>query len=103
MAVSYGRDRIRVNAICPGLIRTRLTADIADGAARRAADGHGIPIGRVGEPEDIARCALFLASDDAAFGRAVSGASPERGSPVAEPACVSSAARGGGRTPSPRS
>ena len=67
MAVSYGRDRIRVNAICPGVIRTRLTADIVDRAAQAAAEGRGIPIGRVGEPEDIARCALFLASDDASW------------------------------------
>jgi NAD(P)-dependent dehydrogenase (short-subunit alcohol dehydrogenase family) len=67
MAVSCGPDRIRVNAICPGLIRTRLTADIADAAARRAAAGEGVPLGRVGEPEDIARCALFLASDDSSF------------------------------------
>jgi NAD(P)-dependent dehydrogenase (short-subunit alcohol dehydrogenase family) len=67
MAVSCGPDRIRVNAICPGLIRTRLTADIVDGAERRAAAGQGIPLGRVGEPEDIARCALFLASDAASF------------------------------------
>jgi len=71
MAASYGRDGIRVNAICPGVIRTRLTADIVDGAERAAREGHGIPLGRVGEPEDIARCALFLASDDAGF---VSGA-----------------------------
>jgi NAD(P)-dependent dehydrogenase (short-subunit alcohol dehydrogenase family) len=71
MAASYGRDGIRVNAICPGTIRTRLTADIVEGAERAAREGHGIPLGRVGEPEDIARCALFLASDDAAF---VSGA-----------------------------
>jgi NAD(P)-dependent dehydrogenase (short-subunit alcohol dehydrogenase family) len=71
MAASYGRDGIRVNAICPGVIRTRLTADIVDGAERAAKDGRGIPLGRVGEPEDIARCALFLASDDAGF---VSGA-----------------------------
>jgi len=63
MAASYGADGIRVNAICPGTIRTRLTADIIDAAARDAAAGHGIPLGRVGEPEDIARCALFLASD----------------------------------------
>jgi NAD(P)-dependent dehydrogenase (short-subunit alcohol dehydrogenase family) len=71
MAASYGRDGIRVNAICPGTIRTRLTADIVDRVERAAKEGHGIPLGRVGEPEDIARCALFLASDDAAF---VSGA-----------------------------
>jgi len=71
MAASYGRDGIRVNAICPGTIRTRLTADIVARAEQAAREGHGIPLGRVGEPEDIARCALFLASDDAAF---VSGA-----------------------------
>ena len=67
MAASYGRDRIRVNAICPGTIRTRLTADIIQRAERDAAEGRGIPLGRVGEPEDIARCALFLASDDASW------------------------------------
>lgn len=67
MAASYGRDRIRVNAICPGTIRTRLTADIIERVERDAADGRGIPLGRVGEPEDVARCALFLASDDASF------------------------------------
>jgi meso-butanediol dehydrogenase/(S,S)-butanediol dehydrogenase/diacetyl reductase len=67
MAASYGRDGIRVNAICPGTIRTRLTADIVERVERAAQEGHGIPLGRVGEPEDIARCALFLASDEAAF------------------------------------
>src|SRR5216684_1808538 len=67
MAASYGRDRIRVNAICPGTIRTRLTADIIERSERDAAEGRGIPLGRVGEPEDIARCALFLASDDASW------------------------------------
>jgi len=67
MAASYGRDGIRVNAICPGTIRTRLTADIVDHVERSAKEGRGIPLGRVGEPEDIARCALFLASDDASF------------------------------------
>jgi NAD(P)-dependent dehydrogenase (short-subunit alcohol dehydrogenase family) len=67
MAASYGRDRIRVNAICPGTIRTRLTADIIARVEQEAAEGRGIPLGRVGEPEDIARCALFLASDDASW------------------------------------
>ena len=64
MAASYG---IRVNAICPGTIRTRLTADIVDRVESAAKEGRGIPLGRVGEPEDIARCALFLASDDASW------------------------------------
>jgi len=67
MAASYGRDRIRVNAICPGTIRTRLTADFIERAERDAAEGRGIPLGRVGEPEDIASCALFLASDEASW------------------------------------
>jgi len=67
MAVSLGKDRIRVNAICPGLIRTRLTVDIVEAAENAAAEDDGIPIGRVGEPEDIARCALFLASDASSF------------------------------------
>jgi len=67
MAASYGRDRIRVNAICPGTIRTRLTADIVERVESAAKEGRGIPLGRVGEPEDIARCALFLASDAAGF------------------------------------
>jgi NAD(P)-dependent dehydrogenase (short-subunit alcohol dehydrogenase family) len=67
MAASYGSDRIRVNAICPGTIRTRLTADIIDRVESEVAAGRQIPLGRVGEPEDIARCALFLASDDAAW------------------------------------
>jgi len=67
MAASYGSDRIRVNAICPGTIRTRLTADIIDRVEREVAEGRNIPLGRVGEPEDIARCALFLASDEAAW------------------------------------
>ena len=67
MAVSLGKDRIRVNAICPGLIRTRLTVDVVEAAENAAAEDDGIPIGRVGEPEDIARCALFLASDASSF------------------------------------
>ena len=67
MAATYAPNRIRVNAICPGTIRTRLTADIIERVERETVEGRGIPLGRVGEPEDIARCALFLASDDSAW------------------------------------
>src|SRR5262249_21416008 len=45
MAASYGRDRVRVNAICPGTIRTRLTADIIERVEREAAEGRQIPLG----------------------------------------------------------
>ncbi len=48
MAASYGRDGIRVNAICPGTIRTRLTADIVEREERALKEGHGIPLGRGG-------------------------------------------------------
>ncbi|MCM8747711.1 glucose 1-dehydrogenase [Thermomicrobiaceae bacterium CFH 74404] len=68
MAVKYGRFGIRVNVICPGTIRTpiwgpRLEKDplIFEKLAK------WYPLGRVGEPEDIANAALFLASDEASW------------------------------------
>ena len=67
MAVSYGPERIRVNAIVPGLIRTRLTDDLLADAAAAARAVAGIPLGFAGEPEDIAHAALYLASDEARF------------------------------------
>ena len=67
MAVSYGPDRIRVNALVPGLIRTRLTADLLDDPAAAERAVAGIPLGFAGEPEDIAYAALYLASDEARF------------------------------------
>ncbi len=59
---------IRVNAICPGVIETRLGVPAADEAAydagiRRFADR--IPLRRIGQPEDVAAAVAFLASDDA--------------------------------------
>ena len=47
MAASYGRDGLRVTAICPGTIVTRLTADIVERVERAAKEGHGIPLGCV--------------------------------------------------------
>lgn len=61
---------VRVNAICPGLIETGMTKPIYD-MARDSGQGHRIgelnPLGRGGEPEEIARAALFLASDEASY------------------------------------
>jgi NAD(P)-dependent dehydrogenase (short-subunit alcohol dehydrogenase family) len=71
MALDYGADRIRVNAICPGYIDTPMTelyynAQPDPDAARRVA-GAAHALGRTGKPEEIARCALFLASEEASF------------------------------------
>jgi meso-butanediol dehydrogenase/(S,S)-butanediol dehydrogenase/diacetyl reductase len=68
MAVKYGRFGVRANCICPGTIRTpiwqpRVEADpqIFDRLAK------WYPLGRIGEPEDPAKAALFLASEDAGW------------------------------------
>ena len=65
MAVELAQHHITVNAIAPAQIDTRLTRGLSEAAKRRRTDR--IPLGRFGEPEDVARAALFLASDDAAY------------------------------------
>jgi len=67
MAVSLIRHGIRVNAIGPGTILTELAKNVmADDAARRAVLSR-TPIGRCGEPSEIAAVASFLASEDASY------------------------------------
>ena len=67
LAVELGRHGIRVNAICPGVTETPLTAEGLADPARRDWFIKQIPLGRLGRPEDIASMALFLASDDSAY------------------------------------
>ncbi len=65
LARELGPSQIRVNAVAPGVIRTDMVAALpADMVARLAAT---IPLGRVGEPQDIANAFLFLASDLASY------------------------------------
>ncbi|MGE0418303.1 MAG: SDR family NAD(P)-dependent oxidoreductase [Acetobacteraceae bacterium] len=68
LAVEYGRDGIRVNAIAPGLIATPMTAGRLDANPwfRDQMIGR-TPLGHPGAPEDIAQACLFLASDAARF------------------------------------
>ncbi|MGE0719465.1 MAG: SDR family NAD(P)-dependent oxidoreductase [Alphaproteobacteria bacterium] len=72
LALDHARDRIRVNAICPGEVRTpMLESGLVhrgfDPEAGMAALGATIPIGRVSDPDEQARCIRFLVSDDASF------------------------------------
>ncbi len=66
-AVTFGPRGVRVNAIAPGYIETPMTAPARDieGAVTYLESLH--PMGRLGQPEEIAAAAAFLASDDASF------------------------------------
>ena len=69
-ATQLAGANIRVNAICPGLIETGMTKGIYDGARAAGKEeliGHLNPMKRGGEPEEIARAALFLASDESSY------------------------------------
>jgi NAD(P)-dependent dehydrogenase (short-subunit alcohol dehydrogenase family) len=66
-AVTFGKFGVRVNAIAPGYIETPMTAELREeeGGEDFLIDLH--PLGRLGQPEEIASAAAFLASDDASF------------------------------------
>jgi len=67
-ALEYVKEGIRVNAVCPGIIRTPMAQrGIAGNPAVEEALAKIQPIGRLGEPEEVANAALFLLSDAASF------------------------------------
>lgn len=66
-AVELGGDNIRVNAVCPGVIDTPMLRSQGLEGFDLDKIFRGIPMGRIGKPEDIADAMLFLASDDSAY------------------------------------
>ncbi|MBI2526833.1 MAG: SDR family oxidoreductase [Candidatus Rokubacteria bacterium] len=66
LAIQFARDRIRCNIIHPGIVETPLQAPYLTDELR-AEFRSGIPLGRIGQPREIAYAALFLASDESSF------------------------------------
>jgi NAD(P)-dependent dehydrogenase (short-subunit alcohol dehydrogenase family) len=67
LAVIHARERIRVNALSPGPLKTELLMKFLDTEAKRQRRLVHIPIGRFGEAAEMAKAALFLASDDSSY------------------------------------
>ena len=72
MALDHAQDGIRVNAVCPGEVHTQLLDDMlreqgGDLEENLKAFAAGIPMKRIAKPDEIARCVVFLASDDASY------------------------------------
>ena len=67
LAVEYAPFNIRVNYLCPGFVATNLTSRFVRNPVVKEQILNRTPMGRFGEPEEIAKAALFLASDDASY------------------------------------
>jgi acetoacetyl-CoA reductase len=66
LAQENAKGGVTVNAICPGYINTEMVQAVPVAVLEKAILPY-IPVGRLGEPEEIARCVIFLAADDAGF------------------------------------
>jgi NAD(P)-dependent dehydrogenase (short-subunit alcohol dehydrogenase family) len=67
LAIVHARQNIRINALCPGPLRTELLMKFLDTEAKLQRRLVHIPIGRFGEAKEIAKAALYLASDESSF------------------------------------
>ena len=67
LSVIHARENIRVNALCPGPLRTELLMKFLNTEEKKQRRLVHIPMGRFGEANEIAKAALFLASDDSSF------------------------------------
>ena len=66
LAVAYGPENVRVNVILPGAVRTNMSDNYENPDIRQFMENQA-PLRRIGEPEDIAYCALYLACDESRF------------------------------------
>lgn len=67
LADQWAKDGIRVNAVSPGFIATKLIAGVAENEERRKKTERAIPARRLGQPEDVAQVAMFLAAPEASY------------------------------------
>jgi len=78
MAMEHGKDGIRANCICPGSVRSEMFEEGIKGFVQRSGGqtssdqiianiAKGVPLGRIGAPEEVASLALYLSSDEASF------------------------------------
>lgn len=67
LAVIHARENIRVNALCPGPVRTDLLMDFLNTEAKKQRRLVHVPMGRFGEAKEMAYGALFLASDESSY------------------------------------
>jgi NAD(P)-dependent dehydrogenase (short-subunit alcohol dehydrogenase family) len=67
LAIEYGKDKIRVNGICPTYAKTALTRELFDDTDFDTSFTDSIPLKRWGEIEDVANLAVFLSSDESSY------------------------------------
>jgi NAD(P)-dependent dehydrogenase (short-subunit alcohol dehydrogenase family) len=65
--VKFAKDGIRTNCLCPGFVHTNLTKGLSENPETQALLEGLTPMGRFGEADEIAKAALFLASDDSSY------------------------------------
>ncbi len=67
LAATFAKQDVRANVVCPGFIHTELTRSLAENPEKHAMVANRHPMGRLGEPEEVAKVIAFLASDEASF------------------------------------